>query len=51
MSAPTTERAPAWPSAELEGRLRALGDERYHHRHPFNLRMHEGRLTREELRR
>ncbi|WP_243711390.1 pyrroloquinoline-quinone synthase PqqC [Actinomadura sp. KC216] len=37
--------------AELEERLRALGEERYHHRHPFNLRMHEGALTREELRR
>ncbi|MFV2172893.1 pyrroloquinoline-quinone synthase PqqC [Actinomadura sp. LOL_016] len=54
MSTPstTTEQAPPpWPDAELEERLRALGEERYHHRHPFNLRMHAGRLTREELRR
>lgn len=43
--------APPWPAAELEQRLRALGDERYHHRHPFNLRMHEGWLSKEELRR
>ncbi len=36
--------------AEFEARLRAIGDERYHHRHPFNLRMHDGTLTPEELR-
>jgi pyrroloquinoline-quinone synthase len=40
-----------WPPAELERRLRALAEERYHHRHPFNLRMHEGLLSEEELRR
>lgn len=40
-----------WPPGELERRLRALGEERYHHRHPFNLRMHEGRLDEAELRR
>ncbi len=34
----------------LEARLRAIGEERYHHRHPFNVRMHEGRLTPEEIR-
>jgi pyrroloquinoline-quinone synthase len=34
----------------IEARLRKLLDERYHHRHPFNVRMHEGTLTREELR-
>ena len=26
----------------LEQRLRAIGAERYHDRHPFNLRMHAG---------
>jgi pyrroloquinoline-quinone synthase len=35
--------------AEFEARLRALGPERYHHRHPFHLLMHEGRLTRPQL--
>lgn len=35
---------------DLERRLQAIADERYHHRHPFNTRMHEGRLTPEELR-
>jgi len=34
----------------VEARLRRTLDERYHHRHPFNLRMHEGRLTPDELR-
>jgi pyrroloquinoline-quinone synthase len=36
-------------SPELEARLRRIGEERYHHRHPFNLRMHAGELTREEI--
>jgi len=34
----------------LESQLRALLDERYHHQHPFNLRMHDGTLTQEEMR-
>ncbi|GAA2446215.1 pyrroloquinoline-quinone synthase PqqC [Actinomadura vinacea] len=42
--------AEPWSSGELEDRLRALAEERYHHRHPFNLRMHEGALSPEELR-
>jgi pyrroloquinoline-quinone synthase len=35
--------------AELEARLRAVGPERYHHRHPFHQLMHEGKLTRAQL--
>ncbi len=34
----------------LEARLREVGAERYHHRHPFNERMHRGELTPEEIR-
>jgi pyrroloquinoline-quinone synthase len=34
---------------ELTKRLRAIGEERYHHRHPFHLLMHEGRLSRGQL--
>ena len=34
---------------ELQARLRAVGEERYHHGHPFHLMMHEGRLTRGQL--
>lgn len=38
-------------SEELVARLRAEGARRYHDSHPFHVRMHEGRLTRAELRR
>lgn len=34
---------------ELRARLRQVGEERYHHRHPFHLMMHEGQLTRGQL--
>src|SRR3979411_2237428 len=34
---------------ELRAQLRAVGEERYHHKHPFHLMMHEGRLTRGQL--
>ncbi len=34
---------------ELLLRLRQVGEERYHHRHPFHLMMHEGKLTRGQL--
>ena len=36
-------------AAELAARLRAVSEERYHHRHPFHLLMHEGKLTRGQL--
>lgn len=32
-------------------RLRSIGDERYHDKHPFHLRMHEGALERDHLQR
>jgi pyrroloquinoline-quinone synthase len=38
------------PAADFEARLRAIGEARYHHRHPFNLRMHAGRLSPDEIR-
>ena len=38
-----------WSPDELERRLRAVGAARYHNRHPFNQRMHEGELSRAEL--
>lgn len=34
---------------ELRARLQSVGEERYHHRHPFHLRMHAGTLTRGQL--
>jgi coenzyme PQQ biosynthesis protein C len=36
-------------AAELGARLRQVGEERYHHRHPFHLMMHEGKLSRGQL--
>jgi pyrroloquinoline-quinone synthase len=33
----------------FEAALREIGEQRYHHRHPFNLRMHAGTLTPEEI--
>jgi pyrroloquinoline-quinone synthase len=38
-----------WSSEEFEQQLRRVGEQRYHDKHPFNLRMHDGTLTREEL--
>ncbi|MGW2034169.1 pyrroloquinoline-quinone synthase PqqC [Streptomyces sp. NPDC001356] len=49
----TTTLAPpvrAWSRAEFEDRLRAVGRDRYHDRHPFNVRMHEGDLSPHEVR-
>ena len=34
---------------ELRARLQEVGRERYHHRHPFHLMMHEGKLGRGQL--
>jgi pyrroloquinoline-quinone synthase len=34
---------------ELRAQLRAVGEERYHHKHPFHLLMHDGRFSREQL--
>ncbi|WP_425586560.1 pyrroloquinoline-quinone synthase PqqC [Streptomyces ziwulingensis] len=39
-----------WSEQELETRLRELATARYHDRHPFNRRMHEGALSPAELR-
>ncbi|GAA3183775.1 MULTISPECIES: pyrroloquinoline-quinone synthase PqqC [Streptomyces] len=35
---------------DFESELRAVPERRYHHRHPFNLRMHRGTLGPDELR-
>lgn len=34
---------------ELQAALRQVGAERYHHRHPFHVLMHEGKLSRGQL--
>lgn len=35
--------------SRLEAALRKIGDERYHDKHPFNVAMHEGRLSRRAI--
>lgn len=39
-----------WARAEFVDRLRAVGQARYHHKHPFHLRMNAGRLSARQLR-
>ncbi len=34
---------------QLRARLLAVGEARYHHRHPFHLRMHAGELTKAQM--
>ena len=34
---------------ELEARLRAIGEQRYHHRHPFQLMLQNGELNRRQV--
>ena len=45
----TATMARMMTNTELAARLRKIGEERYHHRHPFHLLMHEGKLTRGQL--
>jgi coenzyme PQQ biosynthesis protein C len=44
-----TEQSPKLTFDELREALRQVGEERYHHRHPFHLLMHEGKLSRGQL--
>jgi pyrroloquinoline-quinone synthase len=37
------------PENEFVARFHAVGEDRYHHKHPFHLLMHEGKLTRGQL--
>src|ERR1700676_5567774 len=37
------------PESEFIAGFHAIGEERYHHLHPFHLLMHEGKLTRGPL--
>jgi hypothetical protein len=45
----TTEDGDLLSKEELHRRLLAVGESRYHHLHPFHLRMHAGELTRAQL--
>ena len=52
MTAATSRIGPdagAWSRDEFVRRLRNVLERRYHHLHPFNRRMHEGELSRDEL--
>jgi pyrroloquinoline-quinone synthase len=40
---------PAWPADEFIARLRTVGDQTYHDRHPFHVLMNKGRLERFQL--
>jgi coenzyme PQQ biosynthesis protein C len=37
------------PADEFVARFHAIGEERYHHKHPFHLLMHQGKLGRGQL--
>src|ERR1700723_2065143 len=45
----TLTESPLLSAEALEEKLRAVGEERYHHQHPFHRLMHEGKLTRGQL--
>lgn len=46
-----SENPPArWPREEFVKRLRAVGEAKYHDKHPMHLRMHRGELSQDELR-
>ena len=39
----------SWTRAEFEQRLRAIGAARYHDRHPFHIKLHEGGLNQGQM--
>lgn len=45
----TADNPPLLTPEQLRMRLRAVGEERYHHQHPFHLMMHEGQLSRGQM--
>jgi coenzyme PQQ biosynthesis protein C len=49
MATQTTAEKPLLSEAEFIAGFHAIGEERYHHKHPFHLLMHEGKLTRGQL--
>src|SRR5712692_7397223 len=44
-----TENGALLSMDEFRASLRQVGEERYHHRHPFHLLMHDGELSRGQL--
>jgi pyrroloquinoline-quinone synthase len=49
MATATLEEVPRLSLDELRAELRRVGEERYHHQHPFHQLMHTGALTRGQL--
>src|SRR5439155_21194714 len=51
MAGPSVETAlaPLLSFGELRHALRQISEQRYHHRHPFHLLMHDGKLSRGQL--
>src|SRR2546427_12272362 len=47
--APAKSDRPPLSKAEFIAGFHAIGEERYHHKHPFHLLLHEGKLTRGQL--
>jgi len=47
---PAAARLAPLSTQAFEAALRQIGEERYHHRHPFNLRMHRGELAPDAVR-
>jgi coenzyme PQQ biosynthesis protein C len=48
-SVEVTIASPVLSAEELKARLRQVGEQRYHHKHPFHLMMHEGQLSRGQM--
>src|SRR5437762_6950168 len=48
-SVQSSREKPLLSEAEFIAGFHAIGEERYHHKHPFHLLMHEGKLTRGQL--
>src|SRR6202051_1772937 len=46
---PTAHAAPLLSPEDLRAQFQAVGEERYHHKHPFHLLMHEGKLSRGQM--
>ena len=49
MATRTLDASTVLTAEQVRMRLMAVGEERYHHQHPFHLLMHEGKLTRGQL--
>jgi coenzyme PQQ biosynthesis protein C len=49
VSVTVDQERPRLSEAEFIAGFHAIGEDRYHHKHPFHLLMHEGKLTRGQL--